>query len=32
MRTAEGRRIAEERHEFMVRFFERLDMEHRGEA
>jgi uncharacterized protein len=32
MRTAEGRRIAEERHEFMVGFFERLDLEHRGEA
>ncbi|MCU0846140.1 MAG: HD domain-containing protein [Spirochaetes bacterium] len=32
MRTAEGRRIAEERHEFMVRFFDRLDLEHRGEA
>lgn len=32
MRTAEGRRIAEERHEFMVGFFERLDLEHRGEG
>ncbi len=32
MLTAEGRRMAEERHDFMVRFFERLDLEHRGEA
>jgi uncharacterized protein len=32
MRTAEGRRIAEERHKFMVRFFERLDLEYEGKA
>ncbi|OPZ34988.1 MAG: putative hydrolase [Spirochaetes bacterium ADurb.BinA120] len=32
MLTAEGRRLAEGRHDFMVEFFERLDREHRGEA
>jgi uncharacterized protein len=30
MHTREGRRIAAERHRFMVRYFERLDLETDG--